>query len=228
MKFTPLSRFAIAAFCAGLFCAIFCRWICGVSLGLFFGPVALGAILIPPFSLLFRPWIERVFLVGAIVDGVGVVWFFSIFGSSITFGQWLWCYLIWTAFAFALAGATWMLAAVRVNVFIASGTVVTIAMAWLSWPIWLSQYLSNSIAQSLIKIHPLFAIDGLVQQLGIWSEQSAFYRMSNLGQDVPYHLPGVSGAILFHALVALLGIGLATLTARRQRGDVLGAGTALV
>jgi hypothetical protein len=66
--------------------------------------------------------------------------------------------------AFALAGLTAVLAAVRVAPAVAAALVTLLALAWLGWPVWLSPWLAGNepLVSWLSPAHPLLAIDAAV------------------------------------------------------------------
>jgi hypothetical protein len=78
----------------------------------------------------------------------------------------------------------------------AGGVVSAVALAWLAWPIWTAAWMNDVWAQRLISIHPLFAANA-VTHLNPWPQQVLMYRMTRLGQDVPYALPSTAWPALF-------------------------------
>ena len=60
----------------------------------------------------------------------------------------------------------------------------------------------------VVAIHPLFAINGVLVNLGAWSHLPIAYReLTTLGQDVPYTLPAsVWPMVLVHALYRELAL----------------------
>ena len=76
----------------------------------------------------------------------------------------------------------------------ASAIAVVICLIWLTWPVWLSPYLTgphaDAIVARLVWVHPLFTVNGVLMNLGTWSHLPIAYRdLTTLGQDVPYALP---------------------------------------
>jgi hypothetical protein len=89
---------------------------------------------------------------------------------------------------------------------VVSSAIATIAvLAWLSFPIWLSGALPGSQLKASVLLQPLFAINGVLPQLGIWTEQQVAYGLTNVGQDVPYQLPASPWpAITFQLALSVL------------------------
>ena len=169
-----------------------CYLAAGPTLGLYLGGLAPAMLLTPQFTVAHRAPIERVLSVASVVDGVGVVWLLALFRSDLTFGQWLGAYVLLAACALGVAGATLLLARWIGELF-ASALTTVIAVAWLTWPIWLSAWVDRSgvgrMIDALVPFHPLLAMNGLLAHLGVWGEGPLMYQLTSLGQDVPYSLP---------------------------------------
>ena len=87
---------------------------------------------------------------------------------------------------------------------------MTLALLWLAWPVWLSPALrelgNQSLVNALVQLNPLLAINGLLLQMGPWSQAPIAYHLTDLGQNIAYALPAhgitciaghaVSGALL--------------------------------
>jgi hypothetical protein len=161
------------------------------SLDLLLGSAIIAAILTPPLCIAWR-WS---FL--AVAAGTSVVWLIHPIA-------WLACTLTLLAFLTAAAAAMCLLVRIRIHPLAASAIVTMLALAWLIWPVWASHWLPGRDVKWLIDLHPLFAINGAAKDLGIWTEQHVAYRLTALGQDVPYQLPtSVAPCVLFHGLLAL-------------------------
>jgi len=131
--------------------------------------------------------------------------------SDITFGELLRCSLIFTAFVFALSGAASALSRAGVVAPLAAGIVVTVAVLWLTWPIWLSHALNQTLVDWLVPAHPLLAINSVLRHLGAWDRAPlAYQKLTVLNQDIPYHLPrSIFPATLLHSLIGIFGFSLA-------------------
>jgi len=109
----------------------------------------------------------------------------------------------------ALAGAVRLLVQIHINRAIAGTLVTVLAFAWLSWPIWLSHRLSGDVSL-LVTSHPIFTINGVLPPGSPdWVHLPLMYRLTTLGQDVPFTMPtSVWPCALTH-----FGIAVATLSA---------------
>lgn len=214
--FDTLLAFFVAA--AG---ALICRLAAGPSLGLFIGGVLLAGILVPPLAVMRDEGKSRFFAVAAAIDGIGLVWLTAALQSQVRFFDWIWCFLVLAAFAFAVAGVAWIGTSAGFHSIVASAIAMVVASAWLAWPIWYSPYPAGSgMADAAIRVHPLFAINGVLPQLGIWTEHALAYRLTNLGQDVPYLLPPPYYSIVTHATIASLLIAATYSISSRKTSDV--------
>jgi len=174
----------------------------GPSLGLFIGGVFVATLLAPPLVLWRDEMIDGVIVAMSIVDGVAVVWLVAVFTTETTFFEWLAAYVVLAAYVTALEGIVVALRRVRFGDVAASAVTVTLALAWLTWPVWLSPWATQSTVRWLVRVHPLFALNGLLIHLGVWGEGGLAYELTTLGQDVPYHLPAtVHRAIVLHMLL---------------------------
>ena len=63
----------------------------------------------------------------------------------------------------------------------------------------------------MVKMHPLFASNGILVDLGVWNEWPIAYRyLMHLGQDLSYTLPrsiapAAAGHLLMGSIALLLG-----------------------
>jgi hypothetical protein len=171
----------------------------GNSLGLYLGPVALVALIVPPLVAAARDRLAALIVAGAVIDGVGVVWLLAALLSRTTLLQWLECYLVLAAFAWALCGL--------VRVLRSAALVTCFALAWLTWPVWMSPWLNDSIVAWLTPAHPLLAANHVLLDLGVWTQQRLMYAFTALGQDVPYTLPrSIGPCIVLHGIVGLTAL----------------------
>ena len=172
----------------------------GSTLGLFFWGIALSAILVPLLTSLHQNTVEALVRGGAIVDGVGIVWLLTLFVSPINFGQWLAAYLVLAAFSFAVLSIARVAARIRIP----AGVITILAIAWLTWPIWLSTHLNATLVRILVPAHPLLALNRIFLDQGIWTQQRLMYQLTTLGQDVPYSLPtSILACVFAHAIIGL-------------------------
>src|SRR4051812_41394848 len=115
------------------------------------------------------------------------------------------------SYAATLLGIVAALLRLRISPLAASAITVVLMTAWLTWPVWLSPYLTglhaDAIVARLVAIHPLFAVNGVIAPQSPWSHWPIAYReLTTLGQDVAYEMPtSIWPTALFHAgLGALL------------------------
>jgi hypothetical protein len=180
----------------------------GETLGFWFAGAAFTAILLPPLAARHEAPFDALLAGGSVIDGAGVVWLASVFFTAATIGQWFAAYLVLAAFGLALLGIVLALRQAMSATFAAAITVI-VAGAWLTWPVWLSPWLAGSrgalVTGWLVPAHPLFALNRVFVELGIWTQQPLMYRLTTLGQDVPMSLPAsVWPCVGVHALIALL------------------------
>src|SRR5439155_25739186 len=80
---------------------------------------------------------------------------------------------------------------------LAAAIVVSMAIAWLTWPIWLSawihQGLSPAAIQRLVDLHPGLVLNGILTATPPWTEQAIAYHLTALNQDIPIDLPHSPG-----------------------------------
>jgi hypothetical protein len=210
-----LPDFAVLVIAAG--CLLLGRLSCGRSLGLvFFG------VIVPP--LLTLPLAGR----GAgrrllVTTALCALLAGGVVAASIRPGLGVQTAALSAALALAMAGVVEILArSPRVADFArAMGGIALIA--WLTWPVWMaSLWADPAVARwldPLVAIHPLLAINGAGLDLGPWSHAPIAYRyLLNLGQDVPYALPGSAWrAVATHAGAGAVLLGLARYDLRMSR-----------
>jgi hypothetical protein len=192
-----------------------CYLAAGPSFGLYLGGLTLAMVLAPPLVMAYRPRIEQLIAAASLVDGVGVVWLVAMFRSDLTFAQWLSAYVLLAACTLAVTGLAALLLRLLGRPEPATALIVLFAMLWLTWPIWLSAWIDHPVVVRAIgwlaPVHPLLAMNGLLLHLGVWGEWPMMYKLTSLGQDVPYSLPSsVAISAAFHFLFGgalLLAIG---------------------
>jgi len=197
---------AATAFAISVVATSWCWWLAGPGLALFLGSVVLAALYVPSLALAAeRPasWITCC----ASSAGICAVWLASPARADISAGEWLRCAMVCVAFVFALSGLGAAAINLRMSRPIAATVIAFAAMAWLTWPIWLSPWLTQSMVDWLVPAHPLLAINGVLQHLGSWDRAPiAYRRLTILNQDIPYHLPrSVLPALAVHGVIGLLG-----------------------
>jgi hypothetical protein len=186
LKTIPL---LILSFLAGLLAGFTCYLLSGNSLQLFVGGLLLLPILVPPCSA--RVGRLPVTCLSAILVSLGIstVWCLSVFEHFISFGQWAVCLLILSTFVLELTVGSLLLQRLKFSSVAASALITVAGLAWLSWPIWLSGSLAGEHLEWSVRLDPLFALNHVVANLGVWTEQPVAYQLTTLGQDVQYQLP---------------------------------------
>lgn len=185
-------------FTIGAASSLACYLAGGATLQLPLGGVLFAALLVPPLCLTFSRTPQAMLVPAAISIGICLVWMFWIDG-------WFSCAIILLSFTAAIASAAQLLVRLRVHPVAAAALVTTLSLAWLTWPIWTSPWLAGHSVHWLVTLHPLFAINTVCINLGIWTEQRIAYQLTNLGQDVSYQLP-TSGwpCVMFHAAISVV------------------------
>jgi hypothetical protein len=208
-----LTGWAFAMFTIGAAASGACYLTAGASLFFPLGSVLFAAILVPPLCLISPRPAHVVLFASSIALGISAVWMLTIRG-------WLPCMLILLSFVLALAAASYLLTRLRDQPVAAAAIVSTIALAWLTWPVWVSPWLPGHDVHWLVTLHPLFAVNSACRDLGIWTEQRVAYRLTNLAQDVPYQLPAsVLPSVAFHAAIAAASLIVSRL-AKTRRPDL--------
>lgn len=198
-----------------------CWWAAGASLGFFFGGIAFAALLAPALVAGESTQPARLLAIAGLLHGLALPWLAVVFTTDTTFTQWLACYILLAAFLLALTGLTLALQRIRFSAVAAAAMTTTLAVAWLAWPIWLAAALHGSAAQHFVNVavpvHPLFAANAAVSNLGLWTEQSLIYRLSSMNQDVTVNLPeAIWGCVILHAVIGIV-LGVCGIVRRTNR-----------
>jgi hypothetical protein len=177
----------LIAACVLMLCGLLAS---GPSFGLFIAGLFIVGILTPPMCLAQLNRIDSIVAAAVIADVVGCFWLASVVRGPVSFGQWIQAYILLIAFAAAVWSVSTGLAKLRLDATLASALSVVITLLWLTWPIWLATVLNETLVTWLTPAHPGLALNGLFASVyGPWSHQTIAYRLTNLGQDVPYVLP---------------------------------------
>ncbi len=176
----------ILSLIAGVLCATSAGW----TLGFFLGAIAMATILIPPLTACHDAIFDRCLAAGAVADGLALIALIPVFTGVIGFLQWIQFYLLLLTWAVFLMAMTHLLMTLRIQRWLAAFMTLLLAFAWLLWPIWLSPVLTQQLTNWLTPCHPLLALNGLLNHLGLWSEQAGIaYHLTILNQDIPTRLP---------------------------------------
>lgn len=182
----------------------------GRNLGLFFVGLILASILTPLLVVAENEIRRRVAIVIGICAATSIVWLNCVVNDAITPGEWMRAVLVLWFFALA-AGA---LGGLCVKIRIPPAVVVVLAIAWLSWPIWLAPALrgresSERIVARLVAANPTFAIQGvLAKSFNIpWAQYRIAYRLTNIGDDIPYTMPAsILRCVFLHGAIAVIAL----------------------
>src|SRR5687768_13569680 len=139
-----------------------CYLAAGPSLGLFVGGLFVATLLAPPLVLWRDDGRDRVMIAASIVDGVALVWLAAVLTPETTFAHWLAAYVLLAAYVAALCGIALALRRARFSDVAAAVVTVTLAFAWLTWPVWLSRGLTPTVARWLVPAHPPLTLNGLL------------------------------------------------------------------
>jgi hypothetical protein len=155
----------------------------GATLGLLIGSVTLATLIAPPLAV-SQFALQRTLIAVAVTVANLLVWMFVL-----PFMDSLQCGVVLLAFTLALLSLR------------SASIAMIIAIAWLALPFWMQ---SARTLATLAPFHPIFAMNGACKSLGIWTQQPILYRLTTLGQDVPYELPAsIWRCVLAHGIIAL-------------------------
>lgn len=182
--------------------AIWCRSATGPTLGLFLGGLLLATLITPPLALGDTPARPALGALGVLL-GTALVWAFSMSAADVSAGELCRCGLVLAAYLIALAGLANLFASARIPDSPAAGLTVLLGLLWLTWPVWLSPLLTQSLADWLVPANPVFAINSVLKHLGAWDRAPIAYRsLTVLNQDIPYRLPGsIAAAFFVHGMI---------------------------
>lgn len=189
--------------------AAWCWWAAGSGLGLFLGAPLLATLYVPPL-VLAEEGRGRWLAVIASASGATLVWVVAATSADVTAWELLRCCVVLAAYVWALGGAASLLALARFPRPLAPGVPTILGLLWLTWPVWLSHWLTQGVVTWLVPGHPLIAINSVLKHLGTWDRAPLAYRaLTVLNQDVPYRLPrGILWAVLLHLLIGAPGMAL--------------------
>jgi hypothetical protein len=178
----------------------------GSVLSAFFAGAVAIALLTPSVMLTQHRTLDRFLIAGCVIDGAGIALLLTLLVRQVGFVDWLVGYLILLCFGLALIGLTLLLLRLFPGA-LACLLVTVLAIAWLSWPIWLAPHMHRVQGQidTLVTLHPLMAINARIDHEGLWTHRALSYRLMNLGQDYPYTLPHRTWpTMLMHAAVGAI------------------------
>ena len=206
-----LARSTLPALLISAAATAWCRSATGPTLGLFLGGLLLATLIAPPLTIGDPP--RRAWLpITGIILGTALVWAASLQAADVSIWEWLRCSLVLAAYILALGGLASLLVSIGIPSPPAAGLVILLGLLWLTWPVWLSRWLTQSMADWLVPANTVFAVNATLRHLGTWDRAPLAYRvLTSLNQDVPYRLPGsIAPACVAHALIGAVAMLLAT------------------
>jgi hypothetical protein len=205
-------------------CALVSYLTLGPTLAAFLAGLIVVTLLAPMLTLADETALHRALAFTAVITPIAIMWAVPVFQTIVLPGEWFLCVLVLSAYAAALAGLAALFERLRFSAVAASAIVVVLGLVWLSWPIWLAPWLTGPSAEQrvarLVSAHPLFAISSALARPfpNPWAEYDIAYRLTNIGDDIPYELPAtILKCLLFHLLVAALSFTVALFSARPRR-----------
>jgi hypothetical protein len=183
-----------------------CYRAAGATLGVFLGGVILVGLLVAPLVLAENSWRTRVAVVSVIVLPFWTAWLVATVWSQVHVREWGATCVVLAAYAVALAGLAAGLRLTRLSAVACAAAVTVIGLAWVTWPIYMSRAWNGSASAGgiapFVALNPALVINGQVfRGLGLWTEQSVAYHLTDLSQNVPYTLGGILACVLFHGVI---------------------------
>src|SRR5438552_16500575 len=114
----------------------------GRNLGLFFAGLVLATIL-APMLVAGKNSISRCVSIAA---AIALVWLSCVFNDAVTLSEWFRATLVLLFYTLSISG----LAAVVSRFHIPPAAIVLLALAWLSWPIWLAPWLRRESSEHIV------------------------------------------------------------------------------
>ena len=174
----------------------------GPTLGLFAWGFFAAAILVPPLSLLAKTIAGQAAAVGGAV-GMLLLTFAVAATEAGEAAALPGLALLLSTFAAAEWGLAALARRLRLPPTCAAALATAVGLAWLTWPVWGS---TLPAAGRIADFHPLLAANGLLAPLGVWTERPLAYRLTALGQDVPYRLPSPAAASVVQGVIGVFAV----------------------
>src|SRR5438105_1870832 len=154
---------ALVPFILSAIAAVACYLSAGPTLGLFLGGLTMVSIVTPPLIVAEEQSTNRLIALGAIIVPFILIWLLAPMRSETHISEWLGCSIVLIAYATALAGLSVGLRLARLSATLSAALTVTLALLWMTWPIWLSPTWkgeeSTAGVARLVVCHPAFAIN---------------------------------------------------------------------
>lgn len=182
------------------------------------GSLFCASILMPPITAMLGRTIPTAILTAILALLAGFCSISMAFNRSISIWQWCQCELVLLAFLLAIGFLVLLLMRLGCGGVAAAAIVTLLVVAWISAPVWLSAPLEGYRLHYSVALHPLFVINGIVPQLGIWTEQQVAYSLTSIGQDVQYDLP--ASPWLFVGVYGIVGVFGGVVTWKNQKFQI--------
>jgi hypothetical protein len=197
---------------------LLCRTIT-TTLPLYFCAFAILSFILPAEAISQTTLFRQSLCAAAPVDAIALLLLPPLFSGTILPTQWLLFYALLIAYAAALWGCVRLLASLRFAPPLAAAMTLLFSIAWLTWPLWTSAFVTAPITDMLIPPHPIFATNSLLHPpFGVWTESPFPYRLTTLNQDIPYSLPAtIIPSLVCHALFAVITLTAASLRCSRHQ-----------
>lgn len=144
--------------------------------------------------------------------GITVGWCLSLNSPDVSIFNIVLCLIVLAAYLSAMTGVVSVMRRLGLSPILAGAVVAAGAIAWLTWPVWLSGLLSGphgeTIAGWLVPVDPLIAINSVLKQFGAWDHaySIAYNHLTTLNQDAAYRMPTtIFPCVLFHGIIGLIG-----------------------
>jgi hypothetical protein len=186
--------------------AVACYASAGPTLGVFLGGVLFVTLLIPPLVLANDTWQTRLVALAAVLLPFWIGGLVATIRSQAYVREWAPSCVVLTSYAVALSGLSAGLRLTRLPAFVCAAIVTVSGLAWLTWPIYMSRAWEGTASAAriapFVTLNPALVINGqLHRALGVWTEQSIAYHLTDLSQNVPYTLPrSILPCVLTHLL----------------------------
>jgi hypothetical protein len=184
----PNRLLALSVFLAAIL-AVLCYLCTGQSLDLFIGSLFLAALITPPLAAIAGQSTGALLCSLAVSFTFACCWFPLLWNYAINLAQLLQCLIVLWTFLLVAALGVRLLMRLGCGRVPSSAIITVMTLAWFTTPLWLSAALAGSQLRWSVALHPLLAINGIVPQLGFWTEHQIAYGLTNVGQDVQYQLP---------------------------------------
>lgn len=186
-------------------CVVALYLVAGASLGLWLGSVAIAGAVVPAMALRFDDRRRQAVSTAGVVLVIATCW--ACGSAEVGARSLANCCAVLVGFSGTVWGVSRVLRWMGIGAVPAIGVVTVLGFGWLTGVIWLVPLLGGRGVGLLSELHPLLVMNSQLTPLGIWLEHPVIYRLTTLGQDVPYALPGSCWpAVVLHGGVGVIGV----------------------